>query len=744
MILDRFKRLNQSVSPELIGDDELVTLENAVLDDETGKPKKRGGIVAFNSNQIDSTSTVTSLHDVMSPPDGATASKNYLLAGINSKLRKSLDGTGTWSDVTDKGVPPYRMESYADGLIFTEGSVAPFMVRGNTLGTVVDLEIAPIDATDIFTGTPSVATGNMEEGYYKHIFCYVTETGELSPPCQPIAHHIDAGYLSTDATHKRIGFANIPASTDDRVTGIRVFRTLKTGNIFYYVTQLANETQNWFDDISDNDLGAESIQFLNCPLTSEYIVLHKDRIWQGYIKRTVKNWDMPAWSAATGAGFNATAHGVLGTFTDGVPFRVRIIAGVGTLAAGDYTYRIIYVDADGLMSDPTDSNTLTISATNNIRFDCLPSINDLQNIVRADVYRDIDGAGFFKIFDYVPSLTNVLGTALTLEDQGYTDGTAYVTNQTTETTKTGLAFSDIGEPASYPLENLRNIYPDDGDEITGLFDDIDGLLIFKKNSICKIYTSGSPAGWRLVKLLDNIGSNEPYSIAKYGSTYFFVHYNKIYKFNSSGYEDIGEGIKDILDNGYTFYSSTVSKRWYILGVSISSSYRYFVYDMMLQTWYIFSAQTTPYILTIKEHGTNTGKILMAYAQYLLYYGTGATDINTNMTDPLDITPVIRTKTFRFEDGISLARLRKLEFNYKKLDDENVVITIVNPDSGVTNTYTDSTNATLTPDWKNYEPSFASDSLTVTPKLYINVTGAGLTEWGSLRLEVKPVNRGTRV
>jgi len=207
MILDRFKRINQSVNAELIGDDEVVTFEDLVLDDETGKPKKRGGWARFNSNQVDSSGTIRDLHDVKD-----IAGTNFLIAGINGKLRKSSDGTGTWSDVSTKGSPPYRMEAYADSLIFTDGSVAPFIVSGTAFATVTDLEIAPMDVSSVNTGHQT--GGSLEaNAQYKWIFCYVTAEGELSPPSQPITHRISLGTVSTtDASIKQVGFENLPAS----------------------------------------------------------------------------------------------------------------------------------------------------------------------------------------------------------------------------------------------------------------------------------------------------------------------------------------------------------------------------------------------------------------------------------------------------------------------------------------------------------------------------------------------------
>lgn len=737
--LDKFQRVNESVSPELLDQSELTRLINLVLDDETGRPKKRGGFTAFNSNQIDSTGTITSLEDIISS-DGT----NYMLAGINGKLRKSTNGTGTWSDVTDKGTPPYKMESYSNGFIFTEGTVAPFLVRGADLSTVTDLEITPMDVSAVNTG--HATGGNLTLGMYKWVFCYVTEGGEMSPPSTPLTHHYDAAYITVQSTEKRIGFEGLLASTDSRVSGIRVFRTkvlspTDTPEIYYYVTQLANEDQNWFDEMSDDDLGSEGFNFLSCPLTSKYLALHKDRIWQAYISRTVKNWTRPALSATDT--FNATNGATTTAFTAGVAFNIANGgAASSSLSAGLYTYRIDFVDSDGIRSDPIQSNSVSISAGDIIEIRQLPFVNN-PNIVRADVYRAIDGVAdedFYKVFDYVPTLQNVLGSYLAIDDTGFTDGTQYIDNQSTETTKTGIAFSEIGQPASYPLENLRNVYPDDGDEITGIKDDIDGILIVKRNSISKIYTSGSPENWRLVKLLQGVGCSEPTTLAKYGSEYYFVHYDKCYKFSPNGYEDIGELFKESL-SGWTFRSSTITDRWYLLGVAYAPTYRVLVYDRMLKTWYKFTFLTDPYILSVKRQGTNTGKIITANTQYLLYYNTSsATDVATDMSTPTDISTEIRTKTFKVPDGISLIRIRRTKFNYNKLTDKNIVITVVNPDTGVTNTYTDSTNAS-SPYWKTYEPSQASDSLTVTPKLYISITGAGLTEWGDLRLEFRPINRG---
>ena len=744
LILEKFRRLNQSVSTELLSEDELTQLDDAVLDDETGHPKKRGGFAKFNTNQVDSTSTVTSLHEVISS-DGT----NYLLAGINSKLRKSTDGTGAWSDVTSNGAPPYRMESYDGQFIFTDGSTTPFIVTGASLGTTVNLEITAMDVSSVNTG--HAVGGSLEtNSQYKWVFCYVTEKGELSPPSQPISHRISLGTVSsTDATIRQVGFENIPASTDTRVVAIRIFRTLKNTELFYYHSQIDNVDVDWLDNKPDSYLGSEGFDFLNAPSASKYLCLHKERIWHGYITRNVKNFIRPSLSVTTGVGFNATTGGYTTAMTGGYGW--SLAAGTtGTLGAGTYQYRVVFVDSEGFESDPYDSPALAISGVDGVEdaidFREIPFLMDNPEIVRADVYRTSNGGtNWYKVFDYDPNYAYTFAARDGYSDQGYTNGTEYATNVVSDTTKTGIAFSEIGQPSNYPLENLRNVFPDDGDEIKGIFDDTDGVLVFKKNSICKIYTSGSPDNWRVVKRLDKIGCSEDNSIAKYGSEYYFVHYNKIYKYSPSGYEDIGETIKDVLATPTIYFrSSTVSKRWYILAISTSATptlgQYWLVYDMMLKTWYRFNLAYASYTLGVKQHGGNTGKIIFSNADYILYYGTGSVDTNTGSN--VDIVPIITTKTFKLPDAISLVRLRKLKFNYKKLDDKNVVITVVNPDTAVTNTFTDSTNSGNASLWKTYEDGTKdTDSLKVTPKLYIKVTGAGLTEWGSLRQEFKPINRG---
>jgi hypothetical protein len=738
-ILKGFKRVNEAVSPELLEDDELAILEDAVLDEEFGRPKKRFGWARFNANQADTVGNISSLHEVITSDDS-----NYLLVGIDGELKKSLNGTAAFTVVTDKGTPPYKMQPYADEFIFTEGSVAPFLVSGATLGTVTDLEITKPDVVLGNDATNGVQTGeNNDTGddlttsaLYKWIIVYATDDGTVSPPSYPIGAWLTQG---------RAGFQNLPVSADARVTRRFIYRTKANEDTFYFHSEINNTITTWFDEAADSELGSENFDYLNLPATAEYLAIHKERLFTANLTKTVKGWFTPCYSK--GAAFNVTFEGATYAFTAILGNQNCVAATVvgGTLASGDYTYRFVFYDENGIMSDPIDTNTVTIPAAANqmALVYIYPTVEEGFYITKADIYRDKDGGGFELFYTSNPQFD--YATIPFFYDTGaMTPTTAYSSNQTTDTEKSSVAFSEIGTPATFRLEDVRNVYPDDGDEITGIYDDIDGLIVFKKRSICKIFTNGAPDNWKLVRLLTNIGCDEPNSLLKHGNDYIFSHQKEIYKFNSQGgYEKIGTFIKDTLALVTAYHSATAHNKWYIIGVTstaFTSGYGFLIYDHTQKTWYRFNTTTIPYVAAIKEHGNSAGVILTSNATYILNYGTGAADADTGSN--VDIVPIIRTKTFG--DGVALERLRRTRFNYKKVDDETLTITVVNPDTVVENTHTDTTNSANASDFKIFEePVGDSDSLKIAPKFYINVTGAGFEEWGVFKLESYPVRRGKR-
>lgn len=740
MELKGFTKLNEATSPELLKDEELAKLEDCVLDEELGRPLKRGGWGRHNSNAV--ASTILSLHEVVTP------TKNYLLAGGNGQLYKSEDGTGVWASVTTKGTPPYRMQAYADTFIFTDGSTDPFIVSGDTLGTVDDLEISAPNISTVESGFST--TGNAAltvDSHYKWLMVYVTEKGDRSRPSQPFTHHFLTNSSFTTLTPNNvIGFKGLPVSSDSRVTARHIYRTLANGDVFYFHSQLDNVITEWFDDLPDTYLGSENFDYLNCPQTAEYVSLHKERIIFGNITRTVKNWIQPCHSKGADVDFTvtmgSTGYTLSSAGTGGYQNSLAQTDGAGTLT-GTYIYRVVFFDKEGLMSDPMDTPAIVVSAPNDsININKLPIVDtSFEYISNANIYRSTDGGAFKLVYQYNPrrGVSTAVWYPAGLTDVGWADGADYATNQTTETEKCGVAFSEIGNSATYLLEDIRNIFPDDGDEITGIYDDQDGILVFKTRSICKIYTNGSPDNWRLVKLVTNIGCSEPNALLKYGNTYVFVSNGEIYKFNSNGgYENIGIEIWNSLDGVTAWHSSMADDTWYMFGVTgnMTKGYGFLVYDYLVGSWYIFNINGIPYA-SLKD---NNGNLLVSQGGYVCKYGEGESDTETGSS--VDIVPILRTKTFG--ELISLVRLRKLRFNYKKMDNETITLTITNPDTGVTNTYTDSTNSVNASGFKLYKtPVKDTDSLKETSKFYVNLTGSGFVEWGDLQITIKPILKGKR-
>lgn len=766
MELKGFTKLNESTAQELLKDDELTIFENMVLDEEIGKPKKRFGWQIYNDNAV--AGTLASLHEVVTS-DGS----NYLLAGHSGKLQKALDGTGTWSDVSNLGTPPYKMQPYADEFIFTDGSVPPFIVSGASLGSVANLEIeAPdIETSELISGISTVPLVNAETGltpnsYYKYIMVYVTATGQVSPPSMPFTNYCNSNhnYTSIEVTTGLgniltyiVGFADLPVSSDARVTTKYIYRTMANSDVYYFHSSLENWETSFVDSKPDSELGSESFRFLNCPASTEYIALHKERIIFGYLTRIVKNWIAPTYSKMTTSNFSIRIDGTDYTFTNssstmrGIKDCYAANTVGATLPEGSYIYRFVFLDTEGITSDVIDTNEVSVASPNNsVVIPVIPSVmSDLNTVTRAKVYRSNDsGSTFGLIFSYDPRRKPEDDSYF--YDSGYTDegdtaSTAYSSTQTTDTEKCGVAFSDIGQPATFILEDVRNIFPDDGDEITGVFDDQDGILIFKLKSICKIYTNGAPDNWRLVKVLPNIGCDEPNSLVKYGNTYAFSFQSSIYTWNSqSGLKEIGIEIWDTLAQVTAYHCAAADSGWYMFGISgggLTTGYGFLIYDYNANTWYKFTTTTIPYVAKIKENGDDVGTIITSNANRLLNYSDYKTeDLDTGLS--VQITPKLRTKTFG--ESIALQRLRKLMFNYSKKDGKDVVITITNPDDSVSNTYTDNEDAAIENGWKLYKtPVKDTDLLKVTSKFYIDITGAGLLEFGVLRVETYPVLRGLR-
>jgi hypothetical protein len=262
-------------------------------------------------------------------------------------------------------------------------------------------------------------------------------------------------------------------------------------------------------------------------------------------------------------------------------------------------------------------------------------------------------------------------------------------------------------------------------------------MVFKENSICKIYTNGDPANWQIVKLVHNIGCDQPDSIFKYGNTYFFVFRNKVYEWGGSGEPKcISYKRKPTFDSvtsfqGAAFYNSVL---WYVLTVKIGTTYYLLCYDTKLDTWYKFSINQADTVLE-KEFGTDKGKLLFGGNLYITYYNISQAYDNDSGTKK-DITIALKTKDYSFPDNFITARLMFLMINYYRLVgtiSKQISFTLTDPMSGISISLTDWDETTAQNIFKIVTDGMQGD-LKRTFKLNFSISGQAISKFFAGRLD----------
>ncbi len=428
--------------------------------------------------------------------------------------------------------------------------------------------------------------------------------------------------------------------------------------------------------------------------------------------------------------------------------------GNGTLLdSTQYDYKINYADSRGRLSKFYHELTITTDAggASNDHTVTIKGIGRLDHIAALAypnrmVYRQTGGSGDFDLIES-GDITDSGGTAFI--DAGRSAKVANWADPDTNTIAhpARILASDIESPSAFREENYVDIYPEDGDAITGLFDDLDGVMAFKEKSVCKVFTGGHLTNWNRVKLLDNVGCSEPETLQKRGDTYYFIYNGRAYRYRygSDEPDNIGLLFQDTLDTIVTWHDSTINDEWYMIQVKDSTSFWTLVFDIKLNAWYQFSRQQDGSedfkVLHIVRYGSDKDLILSNADDYVSQYNqpTVAARADTENGSTKQISPTITTKTFEFPDGISKARLRELQFDYKKVSGQDTVITVTDEDGGATVAVTDNTGSGK----KLYESGIgkATDSLKKARSLSIRVTGAGMEEWDNLRLEYRLIKLG---
>ena len=677
--LGAFNQVDEVTSPEKLPPQSLTWLTNAVLDNPIGAVTKRHGYSRYS--QADTSGTVNNLFDVKDVNDN-----NYFLANIGTKLRKFI--SGTWSDIkTSLTSAKMRMAAFGENFFFTNDNEAPFYTD---LTNTYDMEIdRPIITGVSFTNNDVGVTSDYGLIYY---ISYITSDGQESNVSLPIYIAFGSGSATKDIT-----LNDLPVSSDSRVVSKKIYRSeSKDFTNFYLLEIIDNDTTTYNDVVADDKLDTtEAIEYKNTPQKSKFITTNNDRFFLSNVVKKATNRVLPPY------------------FVPLLSTHLRDDTQSGNLSAGTYKWARSFIDQDDNESELVVAVGTTVASGKQVSFftghdiiiDYSAALSQdwIFNVSIKTIryYRTkANGSTFYHIVDL--NASEIRGenyTALTYYEDNTPD--ASLTNQYPLSSnnsdeelnlKTTILFSNINKPLEFPELNLWQIYPDDSDEITGVFDDDNGIVVFKTNSICKLYTNGDPTNWDRTRLITEVGCDEPGSIVKYENSYFFIYRKKVYVFNGGAIKQISYRRKTTFDSvtevlGASFYSKFL---WYVLTVKIGSDYYLMCYDTKLDCWYKFQI-TKADTLFEKKFGADKGELLIGGdSGYITKYDT-TKYVDSETGSNADVSVQLITKYFAFPDTLVIARLMFMFINYLRQQNtttNQIVFSITDPISGAVNTFVD--------------------------------------------------------
>jgi hypothetical protein len=153
-------------------------------------------------------------------------------------------------------------------------------------------------------------------------------------------------------------------------------------------------------------------------------------------------------------------------------------------------------------------------------------LNHLYMVNGTDALQCSDGGNFAATAGFVPATTMPVGNFI----QAGFDGRIWVASQPND----ALYYSDIVQftpPSTYSItytatNYIKNLSPQDGESITGLFRVPKALLVFKQNHIFRVYSATNVDAYPAY----NVGTYSQESIVQAKDGLYFHHSSGFYKF----------------------------------------------------------------------------------------------------------------------------------------------------------------------------------------------------------------------
>lgn len=730
--LQGINRLNQFGDPRLISEQEVTELNNCVLDQTAGKAIKRG---SFSKGSIGSPlGAVPGVTDVFS---ARLSSVGYVVIKLGATVY-AYNGT-TWSAVTGittlDSSASLRHQIFNDRVYITDGVTYP---RMSDLSTGQAMAITPPVTTSL--DSYHKTGGNLAIGSYKYVITHRTPEGDESNPSTPFTHFVINQYTaegnSTNVNYKTLKFTGLPAVTDTRVSTRVIYRTKVNGDIFYRWGIIDADTTEFIDNKADSELDESlNVNFVTTPTVVGDLASHKERLFAGNVTLTQKNFtelpNNPTESTDDGNWLGGGSWYADTTNLGGTAFVPRT-----------YTYRIVLVSDEGIYSNYIDK-AFDLSAAGT--FDVITTYNFPKLRISGafnntyEIYRKDTGSGGADIWYYHPDLSAALngGSANQLDDTilDLSANKVWATPTYDDINyDNGIIWSEIGQPTNFKTTSILRIFPDDGDTITAIYDDKDGLIVFKENSICKVFTQGSSVNWRVVKIVEERGCDDINSIHKTNDRYYFTHNKQVYIYPISLNEDISIGIKDQITPTSTITSVaySVERKWFIINIVDGSTGKSLIYDEEINSWYTFT-YTNFYITGMYENKYGSGKGDLLWTSNLddnvgVYDKDGTLDYDGN-TDAQSYSMTVQSKIWLSPDLRYQMRFRRLFSTYTKDASKTVTHTIngvnLNDTINSGDCYIETDNFPL---------------VTHTPTIQYKVSGVGLREFVAAEIKVYMTRR----
>ncbi len=725
--------VNETTDPVYLENGEVCELINFVLDQTGafGTPVKRGSWGTLGA-PLPSGSIKGLLSVVSSNGD------NYLGAISEGKLWLSKSGTGEWLLVYEGD-----LSVETSGTLFTNGGAIihsgynGVFLSGDELENSQTLSIKPpvINGVVPVTAVHSSTGGEIGAGWYNYVIVYEAVSGDHSSTSLPFTAYRDftTGSTGFSGSTNSVEISNIPIPIDNRVVKKKIYRTrailssdLSNSPFLYYELAIIEpETTTYTDTTSDDNLSSSSMALFVVDHAGLCYSFHKGRLFCCNLKLPVVNFLSPPYS------------------NDGL--ENKMFSGTGVITGGEianassYKYRLVYVDENGVESDFIETpeiitpgeewETLALIDLEYIPF--LPS-SEARRVVAKRLYRTKkDGNIFFQhpvVFGH-----NQISFTDTIADAALDSTKIHSTSTVIKEYRSSILFSEPGKPFTFLPESIISLLPEGGNEIMNIFDDVDGVLIFKRRSIHKLFTSGDPVTWRVVTIAEGIGQALTNGIIKSDKGVHFYSGGSIYIYNGGTISNTGNPIRQTLAKVQKLFSAVwfSQKEWCCFPVELIGGSRFLlIHDLKVNCWYKFTHPGLSGVSILK--GTNESLISFAGGQVVKY---DETNFGPDIIGELDIEVQASLETGSYSNPTySLLRLRKI-WLYLTSIPGGVELTILTDEGEASVVFTFDVEAELI---KVLPTSGMNAPVDFCRKFAFKVSGAGIKKLVGVKLELRRV------